>query len=78
MYGIVRLRVNKPGVATAIYLLLMSLERFAVDFWRGDREFFPFSSFISSNQFIALCLCALSGVMLITLLVFDQHGKKHQ
>jgi phosphatidylglycerol:prolipoprotein diacylglycerol transferase len=51
----------KPGQLMCLYLFFMSIERFTVDFWRGDREFvfgYPFN-FLSVAQYIALLLAAL-------------------
>jgi phosphatidylglycerol:prolipoprotein diacylglycerol transferase len=53
---------NAPGATTLIYLLLASLSRFIVDFWRGDR-----APGISSMQWIVagLFVCALFGLILV-------------
>jgi prolipoprotein diacylglyceryltransferase len=40
LYGIAKSEKLKTGDLTFLYLLLAGLERFVVDFWRGDRTFF--------------------------------------
>ena len=35
---------NRPGQLITLYLVLMSIERFSVDFWRADRFFFKATS----------------------------------
>jgi phosphatidylglycerol---prolipoprotein diacylglyceryl transferase len=47
---------KQTGQITSIYLILMSLERFVVDFWRGDREFSSLSHHLSIAQLIALVI----------------------
>lgn len=60
---------QKPGQILTLYVMLMSLERFVVDFFRGDREFFHESNFFynfSIQQFLAFCLfCAALFFMII-------------
>jgi phosphatidylglycerol:prolipoprotein diacylglycerol transferase len=50
---------KKPGQILTLYIMLISLERFSVDFLRGDQEFFTqpgiFGS-LSMQQALALCL----------------------
>ena len=59
---------NKTGQATTAYLALTSLERFSVDFLRGDRSFIETSFLtiktISVDQIIAL------GILIASLLAF--------
>lgn len=61
----------KPGQLISLYLVLAGLERFVVDFWRGDREFFSqdFLGFLSVHQFLALLV---AGGALIAFLIFCQ------
>lgn len=47
---------KKTGQITSAYLVLMSLERFIVDFWRGDREFSSLSHHLSVSQLIAFVI----------------------
>lgn len=56
MYFVLQYRCTIPGQLTALYLLLVSLERFIVDFYRADRTFTPALAVtsLSLNQWIAL------------------------
>lgn len=57
----------KTGQLTAIYLMLASAERFLVDFWRADQEFFElvYLQFLSLHQWIALCIFICATLLLI-------------
>lgn len=52
---------KKTGQIASAYLVLMSTERFIIDFWRGDKEFVSFCPTLSVAQLVALIL-ALLGV----------------
>jgi len=68
MYCIVRPAHFKRGVASCLYIMGMSAERFFIDFFRGDRELFPeFFTWFSYNQLIALFLFVISSGILILL-----------
>lgn len=56
----------KPGQLLAIYLMLSSLERFVVDFWRADQEFFDLNYllFLSIHQWIALMIFSVAALLL--------------
>lgn len=59
----------KPGQITALYLILSSLERFGVDFFRGDRilntsDALIQTTFFSMHQWISLGLIALGVIFL--------------
>jgi phosphatidylglycerol:prolipoprotein diacylglycerol transferase len=41
MYFFFQHRFHKPGQLISTYIALVSLERFLIDFWRGDRESSP-------------------------------------
>lgn len=58
MYFVAAKRFAKPGQLMLIYLVLASIERFTVDFWRADREFFLGERWqlLSIHQYIALLL----------------------
>ena len=63
---------KKPGQMLAMYIMLMSLERFFVDFLRGDQEFFTqpgLFNCLSIQQILALCLFfgALSMMIFISM-----------
>lgn len=76
MYFWLQKQFKYPGQLICIYLILMSLERFIIDFWRGDREFssIPFLQIFSIPQLVALAMAigASAGLIYITLL------KKHK
>ena len=44
----------RPGLLITSYILLISSERWIVDWWRGDRIFIPFLPFFSFHQYVAL------------------------
>jgi len=61
-----------PGQILAMYVMLMSAERFTIDFLRGDQEFVRqsgFFSYLSIQQILALCLffAALSMMIFISI-----------
>lgn len=62
LYGVAQQRINKQGQLLALYIFLVTLERFFVDFWRGDRQYFAitYGNFFSINQWVALCLSAVA------------------
>ena len=67
----VRPFLKKPGQLWMSYLILISLERFIIDFWRGDRQLISGNlSFFSIQQDIALIifLCSLIGFILLAFL----------
>lgn len=58
---------NKPGIITAWYLILIAVERFWIDFLRGDREFFekfPFDCLSIHQWFSLIILIATIGYLL--------------
>jgi len=66
---------QKPGQLLALYIILSSTERFIVDFWRGDQEFFAQSEyfdFLSIQQFLSLSLF----ISALTVLIFISIYKK--
>ncbi len=50
---------KKPGQLTALYLILFSLQRFVVDYWRADREFFLTIEQFSIHQFLCVILFSM-------------------
>jgi len=64
MYFFAQYRLKKPGQLTALYLLLISGERFLVDFWRDDQEYLSSSALqqLSINQWICLIIAISSGI----------------
>lgn len=78
MYFYAQNRFKKPGQLMSLYLILAALERFIVDFWRDDQEFYIFqkAEILSINQFIALIM----GLVGLTLFIYysfyrDKFGK---
>lgn len=70
MFGIMLLckrHPSWPGRDTLIFLSLFSLQRFILDFWRGDRIFssFRLSYTMSLHQTLALALTLVSLVLLV-------------
>lgn len=62
-------RTQKSGIIFCSYLLLSSLNRFIIDFWRDDQEFLFHGhfSFFSLHQWLALIISigALAGIIII-------------
>lgn len=64
LYFYARDRLKKPGQLFSLYLMMISIERFVVDFWRADRVFytssthtyFPIVSSLSVHQLTAFAL----------------------
>ena len=58
----------RPGVLTGGYLFLINAERFAVDFFRGDREFImhPYVQMLSLHQWLSLGLMFCGILVLVT------------
>lgn len=51
LYFYARDRLKKPGQLFSLYLIMISVERFVVDFWRADRIFYT-NSFITHNTIL--------------------------
>jgi len=64
MYFVLQYRFQKPGQLTALYLMLMSSERFVVDFWRADRVFFanPALGVLSIYQWVGVGIFSLAAI----------------
>jgi len=62
LYGVFQYRCRKPGQLTALYLMLASVERFAIDFLRGDRTMV--TSLLSVSQITAIALFTVSFIAL--------------
>ncbi len=72
LYFGVQKRNLKPGAILSIYLILVSTERFIVDFWRDDRVFSTnehlpavLTATLSSYQLLALGIFAFATIFLI-------------
>ncbi len=72
MYFVLRHRFKKPGQLTCFYILFIGLERFIIDFWRGDRAT---SLLFSLNQYVAvgMVIGALIGFTYITIYHHRHH-----
>ena len=66
---------KKTGQITNAYLIGMSIERFVVDFWRGDREFSFISHALSISQLIALSI-TMVGICGFIFFTFESKRKK--
>lgn len=64
MYFVGQKLFKKPGQLFALYLALVSLERFVVDFWRADR--IMINNFLSFHQVVALAIIAVILIVSIT------------
>jgi phosphatidylglycerol:prolipoprotein diacylglycerol transferase len=60
---------KKRGYCLVMYLFLMSIERFSVDFFRGDREFFatPALGAFSVHQWLSLAIAVGAGLLAVYL-----------
>ena len=69
LYFVLQYHCTKPGQLTALYLMLVSGERFVVDFWRADRIFYAplLNTGLSINQLISLGIA--SGAFILFLWV---------
>lgn len=69
MYCVAQSHFKKTGQLILIYLFLMSLERFTIDFWRGDRQMvsLPFLHHLSIPQLIALIIACAAAISFIYL-----------
>jgi len=59
LYFVLRHRLRKPGQLAASYLILISIERFMVDFFRGDRVMI-WDGILSVDQAVALLVYVLA------------------
>lgn len=77
-FGVRRI-ATAPGQLLFTFLILSGAERFIVDFWRADREFFTFDHlhFLSIHQYISLGLALCSTIGLIIILQKARH-KHHE
>ena len=69
---------QKSGTILVLYIMLTSSERFIVDFWRGDQEFFAQSwyfDFLSIQQFLALLLFISALIMLIFITIYKKQNE---
>ncbi|MCA9770096.1 prolipoprotein diacylglyceryl transferase [Candidatus Dependentiae bacterium] len=69
MYFITQKLVTKPGQVLYSYLMLVSSERFIIDFFRGDREFYAFFHLFSIHQYIAFGIFFIASILLLLTLI---------
>lgn len=64
LYFVIQHKVTQPGHILTAYLMLMSIERWAVDVLRADQQFFMNTtlSFFSLHQWIALIIFVIAGI----------------
>jgi len=80
LYNFDRYKHQRPGQILMLYIMLTSTERFVVDFWRGDQEFFTqhliarpgYFDFLSIQQFLALSLFIGALIMLIFISMYKK------
>jgi len=67
LFFVLQKKLRKPGQMVAAYLMLMSAERFFVDFLRGDRVDVPSvaGGFFSLDQLVALLIFAVSIIFFL-------------
>lgn len=61
MYYVAQKRLHFSGQLASCYVMLESIERFIVDFWRADQVYFYWDTYhiLSANQIIAMMLSIL-------------------
>jgi phosphatidylglycerol:prolipoprotein diacylglycerol transferase len=77
MYYKIQYMTTKPGQLLGIYLISAGIERFVMDFFRGDRTFFTLSELsltFALHQWIALALIA-TGCALCVIVSLSQQSK---
>jgi len=77
MYWVLQYQATRPGQLFSCYLILSSMERFFVDFWRNDQTFFasPMLHFFSVNQWLALVIIT-AGILLLSITIATAHKAK--
>jgi phosphatidylglycerol:prolipoprotein diacylglycerol transferase len=66
---------KKPGQLAMLYLILESVERFVVDFWRGDREFLANTGFLgifSVHQCVSMGLATVALIIMVKITAWAQ------
>jgi len=68
MYFVAQRYAQRQGQLAALYILLSCAERFFVDFWRANREFYTSNSFLelfSITQWLTIVLMIISSLYLL-------------
>jgi len=78
MYFVISKKLHKTGQLICSYLCLASIERFCIDFVRGDKTYFSsygILSKLSTSQWISLLIGSASLVTLLSISMFDKANK---
>jgi len=78
MYFVISKKYKKTGMLICTYLMLAAIERFSVDFLRGDRSYFSTTgllSTLSTSQYISLLIIAISLITIILIQVIGKNKK---
>jgi phosphatidylglycerol:prolipoprotein diacylglycerol transferase len=61
-------KLDNDGLIIKIYFLSASLERFLLDFWRGDRQIIPeiYGGQFSSHQLIAMLIISFMVILIVS------------
>lgn len=64
MYFFAQHSLKKTGQLVTLYLILISFERFTVDFWRDDQEFFktPALQILTFNQWVCVMIASIASI----------------
>jgi phosphatidylglycerol:prolipoprotein diacylglycerol transferase len=73
MYFFLQHYLNKPGQLSCMYLMLISAERFLVDFWRDERIMsVPLAPTLSFHQLIAFGIFITTTILFIFISLFNK------
>jgi len=81
LFFVLQKRLRKPGQLAAAYFMLVGIERFVVDFWRGDCVVVPTvaNGAFSIDQLAALSVIAFSVIFFIGVTIIGvRRGKRRQ
>jgi prolipoprotein diacylglyceryltransferase len=61
-------KLNNDWLIIKIYFLSAALERFMIDFWRGDRQIIPdvMGGFFSTHQLIAMIIISFMVILIMS------------
>jgi phosphatidylglycerol:prolipoprotein diacylglycerol transferase len=61
-------KLKDDGLIIKVYILSSALERFLIDFWRGDRQIMPniFGGLFSSHQLIAMLIISFMVILIVS------------
>lgn len=77
VYYLIRPRIRIPGQLFCLSILLVAIERFMIDFLRGDQEFLIVQSttHLSLHQWISLAILISVGILFIALSYWHGHRR---